>query len=505
MMSPYLPNYQHDIVVSYVSEDNAPDTAWVTALITRLKNKLSLKLATYSVYCSESDNAEMTEKLHHSATLLLILSKAYLASPRYTDLKTFLAHIGKSAGRIFVVEREIMIDRPPEIQGLPIYQFWTMESAGQVHRLMPSPTNQVYHQKIDDIVVQLVDKLKSLQAATPSEGGIHIGDVGESVHLQAGGDIVAGNKIIQQTIIQADGPRATVFLAEVTDDLQEQRNSIKRYLEQQRIQVLPESLYFFSGANAAEQVQQAIEADLHKSTLFIQVLSAATPQRPPGMSTPQLQQGCAQMITDLPILQWRSAQLDLTQVANPVLKAFLDATTVSTSSLEEFKLDIMRKLESIEAQKQREARRASENQAPSTAATTNINDSLIFINTTMDDQALGEEIGEWLEEQGLGFCLPILEEDVSPADKRQDLEENLLDCDGVIMPYEPKSLKWIREQLRYCRRLQGKREHPLKTIGVFNKTDQKPSLGMKLPNLHILDCSSLTDDTCLAHFIKTLS
>ncbi|MEK8017281.1 MAG: hypothetical protein VSS75_010455 [Candidatus Parabeggiatoa sp.] len=37
MMSPYLPNYQHDIVVSYVSEDNAPDTAWVTALITRLK------------------------------------------------------------------------------------------------------------------------------------------------------------------------------------------------------------------------------------------------------------------------------------------------------------------------------------------------------------------------------------------------------------------------------------------------------------------------------------
>jgi len=440
----------------------------------------------------------MTEKLHNSATLLLILSKAYLASPRYTDLKTFLAHVGKSAGRVFVVEREIIIDRPPEIQGLPIYQFWTMDSAEQVHRLMPSPTDQVYHQKIDDIVIQLVDKLKSLQPAT--EGGIHIGDVGESVHLQAGGDIVAGNKIIQQTIIQADGPRATVFLAEVTDDLQEQRNNIKRYLEQQDIQVLPESLYFYSGANAAEQLEQAIQADLHKSTVFIQVLSAATPQRPPGMSTPQLQHGGTKMIADLPVLQWRSAQLDLTQVADPALKTFLDATTVSTSSLEEFKLDIMRKLESIEARKQREAekRRAAENH-PS-------NMSFIFINTTMDDQALGEEIGEWLlKEHGLGSGLPIFRKDVSPAEKRQDFEENLLDCDGLIMPYEAKSLKWIREQLRYCRRLQGKREHPLKTIGVFNKTEQKTALGMKLPNLHILECSRLTDDTCLSHFIKTLS
>ncbi len=172
--------------------------------------------------------------------------------------------MGKSAGRVFVVERETIIDRPPEIQGLAIYQFCT---------LMPDPEEQVYHQKIDDLVVQLAGKLKSLQASAqqtqPSEGGVHIGDVGGDVNLQAGGDIVAGNKTVQQTIenryiIQQEGPRATVFLAEVTDDLQEQRNDVKRYLEQQQFQVLPESLYYFSGANAAEQLQQAIDVDLHK-------------------------------------------------------------------------------------------------------------------------------------------------------------------------------------------------------------------------------------------------
>ena len=510
-MAAFLSNYQHDIFVSYVPEDNEiyANTGWVTALVTRLQNKLGFKLATYSLYLPEPNSPEINDKLHNSATLLLILSKAYLASLRYDELKTFLAHAGKSSGRIFVVERETIIERPPEIQGLPIYQFWTMDNAGQLRGLMPDPTDQVYYQKIDDLTIQFVDKLKFLNSTSPSEGGIHIGDVGESVNLQAEGDIVAGNKIVNQTIIQADGPRATVFLAEVTDDLQEQRNNVKRYLEQQQVKVLPESLYFFGDANAAEQLQQTISADLQKSTIFIQVLNTTTPQRPPGMSTPQLQHGCAQMVADLPIMQWRDAKLDLTTVVNPVLKTFLDATTVSTSSLEEFKQGIMRKLENIEAQKQREAekhRTVEERQSSSSEkSATDISDNLIFVNVTLDDQELAEEIGELLDKQGLSYCLPILEEDVSPADKRQDLEENLLDCDGIVMPYDPKLVKWIREQLRYCRRLQGQREIPLKTIAVFNKTAKKPSLGMKLPNLHVLDCASLTDDACLASFVKTLT
>ncbi|MCP4701793.1 MAG: TIR domain-containing protein, partial [Gammaproteobacteria bacterium] len=352
-MSAYLSDYQHDIFVSYVPEDNElyADSGWTAALATRLKNKLGLKLANYSLYLPEPDSSEIVEQLKNSATLLLILSKAYLASPRCEELRTFLARVGKSAGRVFVVERETIIERPPEIQGLAIYQFWAMNAAGQLCSLTPSPEDRVYHQKIDDIAVQLVEKLKYLHASA-QQGGIHIGDVGENVNLQAGGDIVAGNKIIHQTIVQADGPRATVFLAEASDDLQEQRNSVKRYLEQQRIQVIPESLYYFAGANAAEQLQQAIAADLQKSALFIQVASTADPQRPPGMSTPQLQHGCAQMLADLPILQWRDSRLDVTATANPVIKDFLSASTVSTSSLEEFKLDIMRKLESIEARKQ---------------------------------------------------------------------------------------------------------------------------------------------------------
>ena len=73
-----------------------------------------------------------------------------------------------------------------------------------------------------------------------------------------------------------------------------------------------------------------------------------------------------------------------------------------------------------------------------------------------------------LQEEGFGFSLPVLE-NISPAEKRQDLEENLLDCDAVIVLYARTSVVWVREQLRYCRRMQGRRDRPLKIIAVFSR------------------------------------
>jgi hypothetical protein len=94
--------------------------------------------------------------------------------------------------------------------------------------------------------------------------------------------------------------QATVFLAEVTDDLQEVRVEVERYLQQQNIRVLPSTLYYFP---TAEELRQAVDADLQGSTLFVQLLSPAVPRRPTGMSTPQVQYVAAQAVAGLPILQ----------------------------------------------------------------------------------------------------------------------------------------------------------------------------------------------------------
>jgi hypothetical protein len=529
-MSTYLPNYQHDIFVSYIQPDNKALTGttlgWVATLVEGLKSRLTIKLGTYSLFWEavpENSTVQTArlELLTHSATLLVILSPHYLTSPSCrSELTTFLALIGQASRRVLVVEPE-KLERSHEFRELLIYPFWVADASGQSRTLAMLPEelkDQTYNQKLDDLTLHIAETLKLLSATplsshTPS-GGIHIGDVGENVTLQAGGDIVAGDKTVNQVIetqyvIQQTGPRATVFLAEVTDDLLEQRNEIRRYLEQRNIAIVPNTMYFFGEANAAELLRQAIEADLQKTTLFIQLLSQVNPQRPPGMSTPQLQHAYAQNIKDLLLLQWRNAQLDLTTITDPVQQAFLDATTVMATSLENFKYYIVHKLEQIEAEKRREAeKRHKQTVALSSQAAATSNDlsesQFVFIDIPAQHENFGETISELLEEEGIGSSLPLLEE-VSPTEKRQDLEDNLKDCDAVILLYDDNLVRWIREQLRHCRRLQAQREKPLKTIAVFNQiAPKKPSLGMKLPNMRILDCAILKDNACLPQFIQTL-
>src|SRR5262249_41727027 len=151
--------------------------------------------------------------------------------------------------------------------------------------------------------------------------------------------------------------RATIFLAEVTDDLQGLRAEVESYLQQQNIRVLPSMLYYFP---TAEELHQAIDADLRASTLFVQLLSPTVSRRPPGMSTPQVQHTAAQAVVGLPILQWRNRKLDLETITDPTQRAFLDAATVVATGIEEFKQYIIQQLEALEARRREADKRPQE-------------------------------------------------------------------------------------------------------------------------------------------------
>jgi hypothetical protein len=191
-------------------------------------------------------------------------------------------------------------------------------------------------------------------------------------------------------------------------------------------------------------------------------------------------------------------------MTDPDQRAFLDAATVVVTGLEEFKQYIIQQLEAIEAKKRLEEERrqheASLKQTTPTSALTG--DTLVFINTGPEDLSLALEMGEILKEEGFGFSLPLLD-DISPAEKRQDLEENLLDCDAVILLYASTAVAWVREQLRYCRRMQGRRDRPLKIIAVFSKANNQP-LGMSLPNVQVLEFSSLRESNCVPLLVQAL-
>jgi hypothetical protein len=64
----------------------------------------------------------------------------------------------------------------------------------------------------------------------------------------------------------------SVFLAEATDDLDDEHNYVKNALVQAGLRVFPEGGGYPPDATA---FQEAVQADLRQCTLFLQLLSAS--------------------------------------------------------------------------------------------------------------------------------------------------------------------------------------------------------------------------------------
>ena len=455
---------KHDIFVSYARVDNEPlpgaDKGWVTTLINGLKNLLGQKLGrrdAYSLwmdYESRSDEPatpEIINQLENSIILLVILSPAYLESEWCRlELNTFLANICEESECLFIIERS-EVERPKPINHLMGYKFWIRNKRGQSRTLaIPKPSSEEieYYQKLDDIACDLSDNIKKLRNKNHEH-----------------------KKNTQP-----------IFLALVSDDLEELRYEIKRYLEQQNILVLPNKAYSFA------HIQEFIDQDLNQCRLFVQLLSNKT-----SYHIPQFQYERAKSLK-LPILQWCDKKLNLNHLYDEEHKQLLSQSTVMASSLEDFKKHIINQLKRKEKIKNNHTQNL-----PS--------DPLVFINATPEDMALAYQIGNILLAQGIAYSLPLeILDQLSATDIQNYLEKNLRDCDAIIIIYQNAPAVWVNEQIRYCWKIQGLRDQPFKSIVVYNKhATDKLMLSMRLPNLLILECPTPQTDSCLPKFIRILN
>src|SRR5207249_2819147 len=119
----------------------------------------------------------------------------------------------------------------------------------------------------------------------------------------------------------------------------------------------------------------------------------------------------------VPVLQWRSRELDLDTVSDEVQRKLLQAETVWACGIEEFKAAVVEEI-------RREPR-----QPPSRAPMS----AFVFVNSDASDRAFARDLGDWLTEHGVMVSLPISRG--TPAEIRQDLEEHLQGCDRVIIVY----------------------------------------------------------------------
>ena len=127
----------------------------------------------------------------------------------------------------------------------------------------------------------------------------------------------------------------TVFLAEVTDDLETRREEVRRYLSQAGLDILPQTYY---SRDHAAAFAQAMNTDLARCKVFVQLVGPFTGRKSLSVQKgyPSFQHELAQG-AKIPILQWRSRDLDVGTVDDPVQRFLLEGETVRACGIEEFK------------------------------------------------------------------------------------------------------------------------------------------------------------------------
>ncbi len=473
----FVPGYENDIFVSYAHVDNVPlpgaEEGWVSTLMKGLNTRLAQLLGRGEDFSFWRDpklsaheplTGQLLSALERSAALLIVLSPGYLASEWcLREKNTFLQLTRqrvRAGSRFFVVERHRFQpeEKPEELRELLDYRFWLMEPESNRLRILgepkPDPTDLRYYDKLNDLASDLAEELKRLQQTAEQQ------KVSPPITEQLPPDT-----------------RPAIFLAEVTDDLLSQRDEVQRYLDQAGFRVLPAM-----ALESAAALQQALAQDLPQCKLFVQLLSPLF-----GKLRYPRQQYEGARGAKIPILQWCDPTLKLDTVTDPDQLALLKGDTVLAVHLEEFKREVVK--------------RASAKPAipiqPSVGP-------LVLLNANDEDDSLGQAVAEIIDRSGVGYVMPLRTGE--PAEIRKDLEQQLLESDGVIIVYGAVTHTWARNQVLHCHKFMSLRQQPLKALAVYEgPPEEKESLRVKLPGMRILNCRKCPDENLLREFLTTLT
>ena len=262
-------------------------------------------------------------------------------------------------------------------------------------------------------------------------------------------------------------PQTTVFLAQVTDDVYDERQKVTSYLEDYGIKVVPGGEYPESGAKFAS----AVTADLQKANLFVQLLGRVRSLKPedlrgegePAKSFAQYQYDAARR-RGIPILQWRHPDI-VPDKLPPVNwdRQLLQSPDVRAMGLQDFMKEIRTAVVRL-------------NEKPEAKPTRG---DFVFINADRSDQALAQSLFKAFNDNACYAVVPMDDSSASAKEIEEDLEANLIGCKDLLLVYGQASLAWVRAQIRRIMKLESQRKEPLrvKTI-VCGPPPAKPDVGV---------------------------
>jgi hypothetical protein len=471
----YTQGFVHDVFVSYAHLDNEPAKpgldGWVQILVDRLTIELRQRLGTQDVdvwmdYRLEG-NEPLTQQLYDavqaSATLLVVLSPAYLKSQWCTrERERFFARIAerKAAGTVFVAQALDVAEKPPELAELTGYSFWVADRSGVTQRVgaLDPRDDERFIERVAQMSYAIKARLVALRAPA--------GTVTQNLRTPS-----------------SRGPALPVYVACSTDDLVDQEEALRSYLTQQGVNVVLGSSQSLS--DAAEFKRRALE-EIERAGVYVQLLSG-TKGRSIAAGEPRLPVLLHQLAetTRSTRLLWRSRELDLNGVTDTEHRALLDLARAS--GFEEFKHAV--------ADASRPPKVTPPPPPPGDSA-------MVFVNAEPCDRPLARRIGQSLAGQGIDCFWPLA--NGSPEKIRRDYEDNLLSCDGILWVYGESDAGWVVAQLRHGRRVLGRRERPVAIAIVEGPPPEKSEVPAAIPELSVLNCRNGIEPTVLGEFVERL-
>lgn len=438
--------HEYDVFISYAHVDDVRDSSgkgWVEQFQEDLREFLPQRLGgnTPSVFfdrtnvASNHQLAKLRAAARNSAVLLAVASPNYAARPwTREELQAFTTNSDWCDGeetRLFAIECLEPDDRsayPPPLDSHIAMPFW--EKHGSIS-LPLRAGGEEYRIRINQLASDIAKKLRQIRDTAAAE---------------------------RRPVPVAGGAGRAVLLAQATDDLEEACEQVKSYLAQFGVAVLPAEAYPQGG----EAFRAAFAQDLARASVFVQLLSASPGRRPPDMPEGYTAyQAGAAMAAGVPVLQWRSPELRLEGVGNAEHRRLLGGEHVIVDSLEGFKATVERRVNK-----------------PAPAARPATSSASVFIDASLEDLELARQIQSALTQPS---GLPVLSG--PPEAVRADLEENMLDCDVLVLVNGQNAPFWVRGQLRLYNKLRGRRAAAPKVLEVVVDPPENKDHGMRLEEL----------------------
>ncbi len=449
-------SFDFDAFISYSHIDNVGLAHGSDGWITNLHRALEIRVAQFlgdqphiwrDPKLSGNDFFEDTlvQQLQHVGVLITIVSPRYVRSEwTRRELIEFWKAAEAQGGvrfhdkaRIFKVLKT-PIPRamdPPELQPLLGYEFFKVDPAtGRVRELdevFGEQAQRDFWVKLDDLAHDVADLLDVLRS---------------DVSLQAG----VGDE------------KENVYLAETSMDLREQREMIRRDLQQHGYRVFPTGGLPWS----APEMRTVIEGELDQCRMSIHLIGKNYGMVPEGSDL-----SLVEIQTELAIkrsqkgkffrLMWMPSGMEVQdeRQAKLIQRLRTDPHSQTEADLLETFLEDLKTV--IYDRLAAQLKPVEECSRPATDHCK----GLLFLIYDQRDVEQGKRFSEQLFALGFDVVHPTFDGD--EADIRRDHEENLRVCDGVLILFGSANESWVKRKLREVQKSVGYgRTEPVGVVAV---------------------------------------